>query len=70
MGKYHVFFLQITCIFKVRLNAHTKKENKTYKIKNKTKNKTKQNKRNKKTKTQMNKIKNNKQINHRRCNKH
>jgi hypothetical protein len=50
MGKYHIFFLQITCIFKVRLNAHTKKQNKTYKIKNKTKNKTKQNKRNKKPK--------------------
>jgi hypothetical protein len=42
MGKYHIFFLQITCILKVRLNAHTKKQNKAYKIKNKTKNKTKQ----------------------------
>jgi hypothetical protein len=50
MSKYHIFFLQITCIFKVRLNAHTKKQNNTYKIKNKTKNKTKQNKRNKKPK--------------------
>jgi hypothetical protein len=37
MGKYHIFFLQITCIFKVRLNAHTKKLNKTYNIKNKRK---------------------------------